>query len=578
MKHTFYNVTTSTEKTSKRVGVIVGCILIAIVAVLFRLFDRSVLQTGLAENKALAQQTVTLNLNPFRGEIFVGGSDATQRVPVALNEPRITVNVVPKNLKDPATTAQKLAPIIGMDEKQLFALINNDKPYIPPVKRNLPLSVSDQISQLGISAVTATKESYRVYPEGSFASQLLGFVNGDGEGQYGIEQYYNNELQGITGQVQGQRDGWGNVFFDPTSATNTKGANIVLSIDRDVQSTVEKMLSDAVTQFKAKSGSVTIVDPKTGKIIAMANVPTYDPNNYRDVPTDQQSVFQNGVISRTFEAGSVMKGVSVASALDAGKITKDTTGVYGNSVKVDNYEIHTATNVAFGKEQPKDVLANSDNVAMVDYSARLGRELLFDYMSRFNFSKKTGVDLSGEATGSMPALKDWHAVNTATISFGQGISTTPLQMTMAYAALANGGKYMKPEVADSIIFPDGREEKIAPVQVGQVISDQTDKDVTDMLVYVVTNGHAKRAGVPGYVVAAKTGTAQIAKADGSGYEDGKNNGSLAGFAPVGDPKFAMFVTMEEPQGVAFAESSAAPVWGQIATYLLKDHFHVAPTQ
>ncbi len=546
--------------------------------IVVRLFDRAVLQNGLAETKALAQQSVVQTVNPFRGVIYAQGANDNDPVPIALNEPKARIDIIPKNVKDHALVAKTLAPMLGMDEKELDGLINNDKPYIPPVKRNLPLSVGQHIEDLHIVGVSVVSESYRAYPEGSLAAQVLGFVNGDSEGQYGIEQRYNSLLQGFTTNVTGQRDGWGNTFIDTTDVTKNKGADVVLTIDRDVQVTVEQMLQDAVKKFSAKSGSVTIVDPKTGRVIAMATAPTFDPNSYNQVKPEDQSVYKNAAVSRTLEPGSVMKSITIASGLDSGRIKATDEGNYGASVKVNDREIHTAQNKAFGHETVTDVLVNSDNVAMVDISGKLGRELEYDYMQRFNFSKKTGIDLDNEATGSMPPLKDWRAVNTATIAFGQGITITPLQMTMAYAAIANKGVYMKPYLVDSIHFPDGKKEDTTAQQVGRAVGEDAASQVTQMLIEVVTRGHGKKAGVAGYTVAGKTGTAQIANLDGSGYVDGKNNGSFAGFAPVEDPKFAMFVTLEEPQGVDFAESSAAPLWGQIAQYLLKNRYHIAPKQ
>lgn len=554
---------------------IIFCVLYVVVAL--RLFDRSVLQNGLAEAKSLAQQEVSIKLNPFRGKILLHGAEDGKFSPVAMNEPRAKIEIVPRNVKDKAGLAKKLAPILKMPENDLYSAINNDKSYIPPISRNQAMSVGNQIEDLKLSGVSVSTESLRTYPEGKLASQVIGFVNADGNGQYGIEGYYDNLLQGYASSVTGQRDGWGNITIDKNSAANNKGSDIVLTIDRDVQATVEQMLQASVSKFKAKSGSVVIVEPATGKVIAMANVPTYDPNAYFQISTSGQSVFNNPIISRSFEPGSVMKSISIVSGLDSGKVLISDQGNYGSSVKVDNYEIHTATNEAYGHESIADVLVNSDNVAMVDISNKIGRELLDDYLTRFGFGQKSGIDLDTEITGLVPALKDWRPINTATISFGQGISSTSLQMVMAYAAIANKGVMMKPVMVDKVILPDGKAQLIEPKQIRQVVSQTSSAQITDMLTQVVVRGHGKLAGVPGYSVAGKTGTAQIPKPDGRGYLETAFNGSFAGFAPVDNPKFAMFVTLEEPQGVSFAESSAAPLWGQIAAYLLKNHYHVAPS-
>jgi len=425
---------TNTSRRSVALVALFGLISLIIVG---RLFDRAVLKNGLAEARALAQGQVSVKLNPFRGHILVHSGGTQGDVALALNEPRIKVDIVPRSVKNPQHTAEAIAPLVDMSVAELFDKINNDKAYIPPVKRNLPLDVGQKIDALHLAGVSTSTEAFRTYPEGKMAAHLLGFVNGEGNGQYGVEGYYDSQLQGLAASVTGERDGWGNTFIDSSKATGNKGADIVLTIDRDVQAVVEQDLQDSVDKFKAKSGSVTIVEPQTGKIIAMAATPTFDPNAYNQVKSEDQNVFQNPVVARSFEPGSVMKTMSIAAALDAGKIKPEDTGTYAASVKVDDYEIHTAQNKAFGHETVTDVLVNSDNVAMVDISAKLGRELEYDYMGRFNFGKKTGVDMDTESVGSIPSLKDWRAVNTATISFGQGIGVTALQMTFAYAAVAN---------------------------------------------------------------------------------------------------------------------------------------------
>jgi cell division protein FtsI/penicillin-binding protein 2 len=568
----------STYRTSKRASVILIVILVFIFGLIIQLFTKSVLRNGLAEARSRAQQAVSITVNPDRGEILVNGQPGEDDVEIALNEPKVMVEVIPRNILDVRKVADSLSPLIGVEKEELFNKINNDKAYIPPVARKLSIEVGEKIKSLNFSGVSVSNEYIRSYPEGSLAASLLGFVNAEGNGQYGVEGYYNNQLQGFASDQKATRDGFGNVYLNDSSGGQNKGANIVLTIDRDVQATVEQMLAESMNKFTAKSASVIIVNPKTGAIIAMANAPTFDPNKYNEVKSGEQNIFQNPCISRSFEPGSVMKTITIASAIDSGKMAADYENTYAASVNVDGYDIHTAEDKAFGRESVTDVLVNSDNVGMVDIGNKLGRELFNDYLSRFGFSDKTGIDLEGESTGQLPSIQNWRAVNTATIAFGQGVTVTPLQMVMAYAAIANNGSYMQPYSVANIELPNGQIEEFQPVQVRNVISEKVAKEVTEMLVQVVVRGHGKKAGVAGYNIAGKTGTAQIADPEGKGYLENKNNGSFAGYAPAEDPKFAMFVTLEEPQGVEFAESSAAPLWGQIASYLLKNYFHIAPNK
>jgi cell division protein FtsI/penicillin-binding protein 2 len=229
------------------------------------------------------------------------------------------------------------------------------------------------------------------------------------------------------------------------------------------------------------------------------------------------------------------------------------------------------------------VLQNSDNVAMVWVSEKLGKDKMYDYIKKFNFLDKTGVDLSGEVSGYTKSLKEWRDVNRATISFGQGITTTPLQIVSAYAAIANGGEYIYPHLVDKIVYPDGSEKKIEKRDGERIISKDTAAKMADMLYGVVENGHSKKARVPGYKVGAKTGTAQIAKSDGTGYEDSEDGlgiyiHSLAGFAPTDNPKYAMLVKLDRPKSAKYAESTAAPLFGEISSFLLNYYYRIPPSE
>ena len=257
----------------------------------------------------------------------------------------------------------------------------------------------------------------------------------------------------------------------------------------------------------------------------------------------------------------------MAAALNEGVVTPETTETFGNSVVVDGWTINTAQNKAFGKETMTQVLENSDNVAMVWVTEKLGREKYFDYLTKFGFDAKTGVDLQGEADPKLLPLKDWRPINLATLSFGQGIALTPLQLTAAYAALGNSGKLFWPHLVTAFRTPDGEERRVDPKEVRTIISSEVSDKITAMLVSVVENGHGKRARVAGYKVAGKTGTAQVPSPDG-GYDESKHVGSFCGYAPVPNPLFAMCVKLDTPRNVDWAEASAAPVWGEIAGWIL----------
>ena len=557
-----------------------GFFLVLLLIAVCRLFQKTVIEHDTYVAMAKNQQVSSKQELAQRGKILVH-DDLEQpgaTVEVAMDSESYQVSVIPHNVKDKNMTATALAELLGIPEKEIFDKINNDKLYLPPISKSISKEVADKIQAKGLVGVVITPQYSRVYPESQLLSQTIGFVNGDRKGAYGIENYYNSELTGYSGTETAEKDTLGRMINLVSEQPAKNGDTLVLTIDRSVQYYVEQALQKALTDYQADSGSVIIVEPKTGRIIAMANAPTFDPNQYNKITGDDQKLFVNQCIAGAWEPGSIMKPITMAGAIDNGVVTPDTTGDYGASVNVDGFDVHTAENIAFGHETMTQVLQNSDNVAMVDVSSKMGNQLLFDTMKKFGFFDKTGVDTSGETIGQVPKLKDWHNINRANISFGQGITITPIQLVMAYAAIANGGVMVAPKIVDKIIDSNNQTTNIQTQNVGQVIKPETAAQVTSMLSAVVNSSMGKRARVPGFQVAGKTGTAQVAKTDGTGYDPNIHNGSFAGFAPAVNPKFAMLVRLNNPKTVSFAESSAAPVFGQIANYLLNYYYKLPAGQ
>jgi stage V sporulation protein D (sporulation-specific penicillin-binding protein) len=524
---------------------------------------------ALAQNQHVAIREVA----PERGEIIANPDD----YPLATNVQTYAVSVVPKNVKDKQKFSEALAPSLGISSLELFDKINNNRLYLPPISRGLSEADADKIAALNLVGVVIVPESVRFYPEGATGSHILGFVNAEGLGQYGIEGYYDEVLRGFKGLVEFEKDPKGRAINLPDIKTQARdGTTLYTTIDRNVQFFVETKLKDGIERFKANGGSIVVMDPKSGETIAMSSLPSFDPGNYKEAGNVDQSLFLNPATSASWEPGSVLKPVIMAAALDTGTVEPETEGVFSNYVVVQGFEIHTAQDKAFGKETMTEVLENSDNVAMVWLSEKLGKEKMREYLSSFGFGSKTDIDTQGEATGSLPALKDWRDINRATISFGQGIAMTPLQLTRAYAALGNHGKLVWPHFVKRLKSPDGEILEVAPKEVRQAISQESAAKISAMLVSVVERGHGKRAKVTGYKVAGKTGTAQVPDPKG-GYYDDRHIGSFCGFAPASDPKFAMCVKLNEPKTVEFAESSAAPIFGEIAAFMLS-YYGIPPSQ
>jgi cell division protein FtsI/penicillin-binding protein 2 len=557
----------------RRLKILTIISLLFFVALSIRVFQKQVLEHKKYSDLAKAQQIVKKELAPKRGKIYV--REGADLYPLATNLTFYSVSVVPKQIKDKKNTAIKLSSILNLNESELYDKINNDKPYLPPIASKVDEDKAEEIKNLNLAGVYLEEEDIRSYPEGEITASILGFVNAEGEGQYGLEGFYDSELRGEKGILLGEKDIGGKIINYLNKAVSSNGADLILTIDRTVQFEAANKIKEAVEKFKAVSGSILIMDPKTGAIIAMANYPTFDPNKYNEVKN--YDLFQNSTIGKLWEPGSVFKVITMAAGIDSNVITKDTTEYFDASVKIGGYTIWTFDKKSHGRQTMTQVLETSNNVGAVYVAQKVGKELFYKYLKDFGFGSLTGIDLDTEVAKPLKPFKSWKDVELATMSFGQGIAVTPIQVVTAVSVIANGGKLVRPHIVDEIISPDGKRQKIEKKEIRQVISPSSAETVTSMMVSVVENGHGKKAKVAGYKVAGKTGTAQIPKKDGRGYEEGKSIGSFVGFAPAENPRFVMLVKIDEPQTVEWAESSAAPVFGEIAKFLL-NYYQIPPSE
>jgi len=554
----------------KRLNFLIVLLILAASAITFRLFQKQILEHAGYLAAAEGQYIIKKDIPAQRGKIYT-----SDMFPLATNRQFYQVLAVPRNIKNPDEAAEKLSPILDLKKSEIFEEINNNKNYLPPLKHHLSEEEGDKIAALKINGVIVLPEWRRFYPEGELASQILGFVNLNGQGQYGIEGYFDGELRGFEGAISAEKDIRGRFFNIDEKVEPKNGTDYILTLDHNIQFKAEEILKDAIKDFKADSGFIGVMEPKTGAMLAMAGTPAFDPNKFNEVPKENQDVFNNLGITSAWEPGSVFKPLIMAAAINEGKVTPETEGNFPNKVMVDSYEIHTSTDEAYGQETMTQVLENSDNVAMVWVSELLGKELEHQYVKDFGFGRKTTIELDTEATGSVLELKNWSNTQRATIAFGQGISMTPVQLMAAYSALANGGKLMKPYIVAEVQGSGGRRDLSQPQELKQIISQATADKIKEMLISVVVNGHGKKAAVEGFQVAGKTGTAQIPK-PGGGYYTDRHIGSFAGFAPAKDPRFVILVRLDEPKNVKWAEESAAPTFGKMAKWLL-NYMNVAPT-
>ena len=425
--------------------------------------------------------------------------------------------------------------------------------------------------KLAIAGLGFSEKSYRFYPEGNIGANLLGFVGfvGDQEkGRYGLEEYFDQELYGRPGSIKIERDAKGQAISinDREYLKPENGADLILTINRSIQFTACKKLNEAVAKYGADGGSVIIMEPKTGAILAMCSNPDYDGNEYQKVKDIK--VFTNPAVFSQYEPGSIFKVLTMAMALDQEKITPQTTYDDTGQVKIADRTMENSDHKANGAQTMTQVLEKSLNTGAIFVMRKIGPDLFADYVKEFGFGEKTGLELTGESKGDIKNLmtKPVHELYAATASFGQGLSVTPIQMVSVFSAIANNGILMKPYLVKEIIKPDGAKIETSPKVIRRVISEKAATILGGMMVNVVENGHGKKAAVKGYYVGGKTGTAQVAKK--GGYEDNINIGSFGGFAPIDDPKFVMLVRIDRPRNVEWAESSAAPLFGQLAEYML----------
>ncbi len=553
-----------------------GFVVLGAITVL-RLFIVQVVQHGYYEALAFDSHELYQELIPERGEILVKDKFSTLgTVPIATNKNLSELHAEPVRISDPAATAEALAPLLNIPAADLLKKL--DKPGDPDeiLKRRVPEEVVKAINDLKLIGIKFRPEQWRYYPEGEYTAHLtgyFGYANNDRVGQYGLEGYFNDELQGTVGYLAGEKDAFGRwlTIGDNFIQPAVDGDDLLLTIDKNVQFFACDKLKAAVDRLSAKKGTIIIMEPKTGAIIALCNYPSFDPNNYNQV--ESVDVFINSAVSDEYEPGSVFKSITMAAGLDRGVVTPTTTYEDTGSLTVAGYKISNFDGRAYGRRNMTEVLENSLNLGAVFVEQQLGNEAFYQYVRNFGFGEVTGIELTGEYDGDIAQLEEMKDIYGYTASFGHGITVTPIQLITAYAAIANGGTLLKPYVVEKQIASAGEEKVTASTAVRTVLSPQTTRTLSAMLVNVIDYGHAKRAAVDGYFLAGKTGTALVSTA--SGYDQSRHNDTFVGFGPVSDPAFVMLAKMNEPQGVQYAEGSVVPLWGEIAQYLL-NYYQIPP--
>jgi stage V sporulation protein D (sporulation-specific penicillin-binding protein) len=534
------------------------------VAITLRLFYWQVVKGESLRLQASAQYYLEFALPATRGEIMASDGNA-----LVMNAPAYLAYAEPKQITDSAQFAKLVSAPLSLDEKTLLTqLLEKDRVWVPLAKK-IDSSIVDQLQSLKLKGLGFEPESKRYYPESSMAAQLLGFVgqdqNGNDRGYFGLEGYYDRELRGIDGRIQQEKDVRGApiIIGEEKRIKAENGRSLGLWIDRSIQKAVERRLLEGITKYGAKQGSVVVLDPKTGGILAMASYPSYDPTNYS---SSDKSAFRNPIVAESYEPGSTFKVLVMASALNERVIIANTIVDENGPVKVGDYSIKTWNNEYHGPQTMTEVIQHSSNVGMVFIEKKLGKDKFIQYIKSLGFGKPTGVDLEDETSPDLRRDNEWGEIDLATASFGQGIAVTPIQMVRAVSAIANGGWLVEPSVVKKAIDSNGKVIEITPKKGKQVISREAAEITTEMMINAVDNGEAKWAKPKGYRIAGKTGTAQIPVS--GHYDEKKTIASFVGFAPADNPEFVMLVTLREPSSSQWGSETAAPLFFSIARDIL----------
>lgn len=542
------------QKRIKIVGVLMVFIFLVII---IRIFYIEVFSQSRLDELANSLWSRNLPILADRGKI-------TDRNGVVLADNITTTSlvVVPVQIKNKEEVAKNLASILNTDYLNIYSHLTKHTSIerIHPEGRRLSYDVAEKIRVLNYDGVYLLKESKRYYPYKEMLSHVIGYVGIDNQGLSGIELLYDKYLKGTDGGIKYYSDGKGlrlnmsEVYDKPVS-----GNNIALTIDVRVQEAIERELDNVVTKYNPENALIMVMNPNTGEIIAMSSRPNFDPNNYQSY--DIEAINRNLPIWMSYEPGSTFKIITLASAINEGKVNLFTDTYYdGGSISVENAKIKCWKAGGHGAETFLNVVENSCNPGFVVLGQRLGTELLYDYLNKFGFGEKTGIDLNGEAKGIMFSLDKMGPVETATTSFGQGISVTPIQQIRGVSAAVNGGNLYTPYIVRSISESETNEMIVLnkPKLVRQVISEETSNLVRYALESVVANGTGKNAYIENYRVGGKTGTAQ--KVSNGRYMVGNYILSFIGIFPADKPDYVVYVAVNNPKGVTqYGGTVAAPI-------------------
>jgi cell division protein FtsI/penicillin-binding protein 2 len=556
-----------------RISIIYFLIVICGMTIAVKLVFLQIINGDLYRALAKGQQEIFQPILGQRGEIYLYDKDNLTLA--AANRGWQLCYASPRIISQPEIAAEKVALILGLDQNRLAEQLTEKDTLFLSLKKRLTQEETEGIMELNIEGIYLQEEIIRYYPFDSMGGDILGFVNESGQGQYGVEGFWNDLLIG--------REGWQSLKYGPFGKFfrgergGLEGKSIVLTIDKNIQNQAESLLQNFSERFGFVSGQIVVMEPHSGRVLALADLPGFNPNHYQQYALNNIEIFHNDTIRKLFEPGSIFKTMTMAAGLNEGTITPETTYIDKGYVELSGERISNYAHRVWGESTMTQVLESSINTGAVFAQQTMDDKIFLDYLERFGIFEKTNIGLQGEVYSENREVKMGRKINLATASYGHGIETTLLQMARAYSTVANGGKLIQPYIIEGILENRQVYKLKEESDFKRIITQESAEKLTKMLISVVEGNYARPARVSGYYVAGKTGTSQMPFSslgiNKSGYSDHTWQ-TFVGFAPAFNPKFVVAIKLDNPN-TRTASESATYIFSELTKYIL-DYYQIPP--
>ena len=562
-KHGKQNTGSFKDRIKTRLIIVSALFFLVVAALIVRLASLQILQHETLLAKSEKQYVGTVETQFGRGVIYDRNlNELAQNIEVE------SVYANPSEILNRKAAARVLSKTLNLDRNKVYKKISSKRDFVW-IKRKGDLEGIAKLKEADLQGIGFLPEQKRFYPKRELAANVLGFVGVDNQGLAGVEHAHQSRLKGNTIRRVTERDAKGRSIQPPESLRDSsrKSFDLVLTLDEVIQFTAEYHLKKQVERFKADSGMALVMDPRTGEIYAMANVPQFNPNNYRAF---SQHIWKNNIVAGSYEPGSIFKPIVAAAALDKGLARPhDIYFCENGKLKIGKANIGEASDHKFGWMTMSDIIAKSSNIGAIKIAQQVGKKPFYEYIRKFGFGEKSGLSLPGESAGQLKDQKNWSNLSLASISFGHEIAVTPIQMVTAMSAIANGGMLMEPHIIKALIKDGEVVEKFGPRKIRRAISKKTSLQMVEILKSVVKNGTGKKAALDGFDVAGKTGTAQKYNMETRSYSSTEFISSFIGFVPADSPRLVILVMIDNPKGLHWGSVVSAPVFQKIAKKALR---------